>query len=256
MTDPSAGPRDYRVAVFSHPENVHVLGDILSAVLHEGRTDALIQARHVPGVLPMPVTAAQAEQIVARLGVDGVQAAAVRQETLPDLDAAVVVHHARCLPEGWEIVDLRGARQELIPWERLALVAIGDVPEDVIQRYTDQSRPSVLSTAPLPPSPQPEARSAFGPELWIVCRDPLAAYRLDHRRANYEYLGERKTDSATVNFRLLAEDLVERATRARRTPSTHAYLNHQPRMHYEFAAGEDLRRHVLLHWVVGQRAGS
>jgi hypothetical protein len=96
--------------------------------------------------------------------------------------------------------------------------------------------------------------SVAGPELWVVRCDPLKAYRVDHERMNYEYLGSRATPSATHNFRLFVEDLIGRAREAYITPSTRAFLEHAPTRHYEFDSTDQLRHYTVFHLLIRLRA--
>jgi hypothetical protein len=226
----------------------HLLAEMLSRVLGERPLDAVIVARHTPGVLPLTMTAGQAKDLVSLLHGLGVQAASVAQAELPDLADATVVHHARS--EGCEIVGLDGKPVETIAWPRISVVAIGAVPGEAAHHFVEQGRPSIVSAAPMPEVGRLDAPTGTALELWLLCRDPDAAYRLEHRQFNYESLGARKTDSATANFELFAHDLVGHAGNALRTPSTHAYLTHDLRPKYEFHSSADLQQHALLHWVI------
>jgi hypothetical protein len=71
---------------------------------------------------------------------------------------------------------------------------------------------------------------------------------------NYEYLGSRKTPSATRNFRLFVEDLVQRIPSAYVTPATRAFLEHGPPRHYEFDSTDQLRRYTVFHLLIRLRA--
>jgi hypothetical protein len=71
---------------------------------------------------------------------------------------------------------------------------------------------------------------------------------------NYEYLGERKTDSATVNFRLFLDDLLRHTPHAYVTPSTRAFLAHGAERLYHFDSTEHLQRYTQFHCLAHQRA--
>uniref|UniRef100_A0A7C4QGL2 Uncharacterized protein n=1 Tax=Schlesneria paludicola TaxID=360056 RepID=A0A7C4QGL2_9PLAN len=246
----AAPARDHRVAVFAKVSDPHILAELLARVLGEHPLDALMQSRRTPSVLPVRMTAEQAAELVRLLDGVGWRAASVADGVLPDLENAMVVHHARFEPEQLVILDLYGAPSEAIPWERIAVLAIGEVPGEPTQHYPDAVRPSVVSAAPLPSTPRLETPAARQLELWLLTRHPARAYRLDHRRFNYDCLEERKTASATANFELFARLLSERATSARWTPSTHAYLCHESHSKYEFASAAELQEHALVHWVI------
>lgn len=242
---------DSRLAVFARMTDPHVLAEMLCTVLGERPLDAIIVARHTPGILPNTMTAAQADRLVELLRGLGVHAARVAGQDLPDMVQPTVIHHARCREVGWELVDLYGTPMEVVPWSQVTVIAVGAVPGDVVHRYAEQGRPSILSAAPMPETGSVNRADTAAYELWVLRRSPTTAYRIDHRRFNYEALGGAKTESATANFEHMVKTLVEHATAARRTPSTHAFLAHDLRSKYDFASSGDLQQQALLHWVIG-----
>jgi hypothetical protein len=251
----SAAPdATHRVAVFGTIRDPHPLAEILCEVLHEQRTDAVIHAHHAPGVLQPVMSVAQAERVVSLLHGLGVQACAVAVADLPNFDDATIVHHARLTDAGVEIVDYRGDVAERIPWGNISLVALGDVPQDVRRHDIGSTRPLVSAAPVVMPSPL-SVPMATGPELWWTTTDPVRLYRVDHRQMNYEALGNRKTDSATTNFRLFAADFCTSAMNAWKTPAVRAYLDHHPAGQYTFSSSAELQREAMLHWVMGRTAG-
>lgn len=243
----------HRVAVFGAVGDPHPLAEILCEVLHERPTDAVIHAHLTPGVLAPRMTAEQAARVVSLLDGLGLQACAVAAAELPDFEAATVVHHAHLLDPFVEIVDYRGDVAERIAWGRIDLIAIGDVPLETTRHESGATRP-LMSAATQPGTSTVQVQMSAGPEMWWVTREPMRVYRIDHRQLNYETLGDRKSDSATANFRLFAADFVTSATEAWKTPSTRAYLDHHPAAEYRFASSADLQRQALLHWVMGRQA--
>jgi hypothetical protein len=237
------------VAVAARTEDPQTLVDLLRGVLRLHPVDAAIAARHVPGVLPTPVTSEQAAQLVAELSAQGVGAVAVDAARLPDLAHALHVTHARCRPDGWEGVDLYGNPAELIPWSQFGLLAIGQAPGETTAHYIERGRPSVLSAAPLPEVGQVTTPGHRSLELWLIRSEPLEVYRLIHDHFNYEDLGDAKVESATDNFERLVQKLVGLAPRIRQSPSTRAYLG-RDLAGYDFRSTADLQQHVLLHWAL------
>jgi hypothetical protein len=250
--------RDHRLAVLARPSDPHVLAELLSRVLGERPLDALIQARHAPGVLPTPMSAQQASELVQLLHGVGVQASAVRASQLPDLSNAAVVHHARCRPEGLEIVDLHGEPGEVVPWNDIAVAAIGLVPGETVHHYLDAVRSSLALSAPHGSAlASVSLKGTDVLELWLLRREPPVAYYVNHQQFNYESLGTAESASASANFALWSHDVVQRAASARRTPSTRAYLERGHRSKYEFASSSELQQHALVQWVIGlQEAGA
>lgn len=249
-----ASARDHRLAVFAHVNDPHVLAELLIHVLGEHPLDAMLHARRTPAVLPVAMTASQASELVRLLGGLGLRAASTPISSLPDLENPVIVHQARFQDQGFEVLDMYGEPAELVPWEHITVLAIGEVPGEPTQHYPEQGRPAIVSAAPLPATVRMETPASRQLELWMLTRHPRRAFCLDHRRFNYACLGERKTESATANFELFARALVERARSARWTPSTHAYLTHDLHTKYEFASSGELKEQALVHWVISQCA--
>jgi hypothetical protein len=249
----SAEVGEFRVAVFARTSDPHLLAEVLCRVVHIRPLDAVIAARHTPGVLSTPMTASQSQQFVAVLHDMGIAAAAVAVADLPDLSSATSLHHVRCLDEGLQIFDLRGNPAELIPWIEMVVVAIGAIPAEHTPRFMDRGRPSVVSAAPLPEVGRIDAAQHHVLELWLLRRDGVAAYRLRHDHFNYDGLERAKSESATVNFDRFVRQLIDLCGSIRRTPSTHAYLAHEV-ARYEFSSSEELQQHALLSWVLDRTA--
>jgi len=245
------GQRNHRVAVFAKVADPHVLAMLLCRVLDVRPLDAVIVARHAPGVLPTPMTFEQSQQLVAALGELGLQAAAIEAAKLPDLANAATIHHARCRDDGLEIIDLFGRPAEVIPWVDVAVIGIGRVPGETSSHFVEQGRPAVLSAAPLPSVGRIDAPSHKVLELWLVRRHPTTAYRIHHLQFNYQDLTGGKSESAAVNFERFARDVVHHAPGAVQTPSTHAFFVHDL-LKYDFRTTSDLQQHVALHWVMAQ----
>jgi hypothetical protein len=130
--DARPGPPDvasaFRVVVFAAPEDPGVLRDLLVRRLNMHPTDAMVHARAVPGVLPDRLNQDAAEQLAAAVNEAGLHAEAVRQSEIPDFEHSEAVHHARCLEEGFEVVELHGDKESLVPWSRIELLSVGQVP--------------------------------------------------------------------------------------------------------------------------------
>jgi hypothetical protein len=95
-----------------------------------------------------------------------------------------------------------------------------------------------------------------GPEAWLIRREPSRGFRIDHKRMNYEYLGTRKTDSATANFHLLIDDIIAHCPEVYLPPATRAFLEHGPVTDYSFDSPEELKRYTVLHLLVHRQAGA
>ncbi|MFO0917311.1 MAG: hypothetical protein U0872_03230 [Planctomycetaceae bacterium] len=241
--------RDRRLAVLTKPKDLQRAAELLSETTGIQPLDALIAMQHSPSVLHVPMTEGQGAAMVALLHGLGVKSVVVPCMELPNFENPVVIHHARCLPAAFEILETSGAPLGQIPWGSIAVAAIGAIPGRTAHHYSGQAR-TLVSAAPSAPVGPIDVPDTSLMELWILRRNHSAAYRLDHRRFNYEGLGDRKSTSATANFRLFAKEFVSHLSAASLTESTCAYLGQAPQSAYEFASRDDLQRAGLLHWVI------
>lgn len=240
-----------RIVVFEPPREPAQLANILMARLGMHRTDANQQARHAPGILPIQLSRFDAAPIVADLQAAGLPAAVVADDDLPPLDDVDVVHNARVLAEGLQIFDLHGSERELIPWHAVELVALGQVPLESTKRYGEGEM--VVTVGRHAPHGPVNVVSSPGPEAWIVTQTPPRSWRLDHKRMNYESLPG-KSGSATANFRLWFEQLVQRVDPRVLTPAAKAYVMGRHVAEWEFHSTAELKRDVELHWLLRHRA--
>jgi hypothetical protein len=242
--DPPEG--NYRVVIFGDPEDVTVIKEILteSAGLHPD--DAATAARMAPGILPGRFSREVAEAIAAQVDCRGIKAASLPENEIPKLDHAEIVHHARCQKDGLAVLGLRSELERLVPWSDVSLLSLGCVPIETIPRLPAEAA-VVVHAAPNPHRASGGAAPHTGIELWLACVRPFAVYRIRHDQMNYEYLDERKTDSATRNFTLFVEDLSQYAPQAYLTPASRAFLRHDHQRHFEFPSVRELRDETTLH---------
>lgn len=238
-----------RVAVFAAPDGIDELSHVLSDVLGLHPTDAAIHARGMPGILPDSLPREKGAQLVAGINRIGLHAELVPSGDVPALDHVQPVHHLRCLDSGLEVLALHGEREAIVPWQDIELICVGVIPQEVTKHYLSGEM-ATLSAARRTTHLALELPLSEGPELWIGCRQPFRAFRIDHKRMNYEYLGERKTDSATVNFRSLLEDILRQAPQAYLTPSTRAYIGHGAEKLYRFESTDALSHYLQFHILV------
>jgi hypothetical protein len=246
-------PRDSRVVVYAAPDDPADLGEVLTRVLGLHPTDALLHARYAPGLFPDLLTAETARRLAESISAMGVLAAVIPDTEVPDLDEGEIVHHLRCAAHGLEVLELHGRTEHVIPWTSVELISVGQVPLETTRHFASSDMNTVRSGRRTSPSTV-ETSLSPGPEAWIICANPSRALRIDHKRMNYEYLGERKSDSATANFRLFLEDLVARAGHAYRTPATRAFLQHGSVADYSFESAGELQRATVLHLLLHRQA--
>jgi hypothetical protein len=253
MTIPPLGSDHWRVAVLATPDDLQALAEVLSRVGCIHPTDAHVQARKSPGILAETFPRPLAEQLAKEIRTLGVRALAVADSAIPTLEETVATHHVRCEESGLSLRDLHGREESLIPWERIDLVSVGQVPQEHGRHFVMGDMNAVAS-ARRTGAGSVETTGTPGPEALIVCSEPFRSLRIDHKRMNYEYLAERKTDSATANFREFLNDLVSRAPHAYLTPSTRAWLEHGSVADYSFSSAHELERNTRLHLLI-QRSG-
>lgn len=241
----------YRIAVLTRPQAPTELARVFEQILKVHRTDAMQLSRHAPGLLPETFSADQALVLTAAIRGAGLEACRLRPEEVPDLNAAWIVHHVRCIESGLQIFELHGRPDMLIPWPALQMICIGEVPLETFRHY--QSDPMTGFTAGQHYRPSSiETRRTAVLECWITCRAPFPILRIAHQQMNYEYLGERKTDSAAVNFRCFIDDLLGHAPDVGLTSSTRAYLNHGSQSEYGFSSSDDLQHFATWQAILAQ----
>lgn len=245
----------YRVVVFGAPDDPRELSQVLELTLGMHATDALVHARMAPGVSSLALPREQAERVVAGISAVGLGAEVIADADVPVLTRATVVHHASCLETGLEIIELHGRESALIAWDDVDLLSVGQIPKESSRHYQTSEMMTVTSGRRTGPSAF-ETPLTPGPEAWIICTRPFRPYRIDHKRMNYEYLGDRKTDSATNNFRLFIDDIIAHAQRAYLTPATRAYIERGSVADYSFDTAEELQRTTLLHLLIRRRVVS
>ncbi|MCC7424756.1 MAG: zinc-dependent alcohol dehydrogenase family protein [Planctomycetaceae bacterium] len=237
----------WSVAVFEVSRDRQTVATALSDALGLSPTDALIQSRHLPGVLAGHLSEAVARQAAAQLKELAIVAEPVEWATLPDFRHAMVSHHIRFEDEALDLVDQNGNLQRRLPWNDIAVIGVGLVPLETTQRVDlrdahaitmarrSHHRPMVSSLPPVL-------------EAWLVTRDRTVV-RLDQTRMNYEALGEHKSTSAADNFGRVLGEILLKASAARHAPSTDAWRRHASIFQYLFESSEQLQRSILIAWL-------
>jgi hypothetical protein len=255
MNPDAPSATDFHVVVFAVPGDPQELAQVLTEVMGSHPTDAIVHARSAPGILPDHLSREQADKLAAAIEKIGVRAGIVRAEEIPGFHHGEVVHHCKCTEEGLQILESHGDLETCIRWDEIELICVGTVPQDAGRHYPTGEM-AVLSAARRSPRVPFDAAPSVGPELWLIRRNPFRAIRIDHKRMNYEYLGDRKTSSATVNFRTFLEDVLQHAPGAYVTPSARAFLEHGSERVFHFDSTDQLLRytkfHLLIHRQVAQ----
>ena len=238
-----------RLAVFAKPDDVHELADILAEELGLHPIDAMHEAHSVPCVLSPRVTSANAERIASAIEQMGLRTEAIPLDELRAFEDLRTVHHVACRLNGLEVLDLLGLPAELIPWDDLEVLSVGETPAEC-SHHVMSEKFTVISTArPLHDVVTDVPTHTI--ELWIVCRQPERVYRLDASKLNFESLAERKTNSMRINLRLLLEQIVRHAPHAHLTPAGREFLDHDKLT--RFASPEQLLNLSQLHLLIAHR---
>ena len=238
-----------RVAVFSKPDDVHELADVLAEELGLHPTDAMHEAHPVPCVLTPRLTSANADRIARAIEQLGLRAEPIPLEELRAFDDLRTVHHVACRVSGLEILDLVGLPSELIPWDDLEVLNVGETPTEASHHLLTGEFAVISSARHL----QDVATDvpAHTLELWIVCRQPERVYRLDASKLNFESLAEHKANSMHINLRLLLQSIVRHAPHAHLTPATREFLIDNKLAH--FTSAEQLLNVTQLHLLMAHR---
>jgi hypothetical protein len=239
----------FRVAVFNRSNDPDAIAGALGEALGLNRIDARIHAAHLPGVLPDRLSREQAESVATAIKATGVAAAAIDQSGIPQLNHPETVHHAACLDDGFEILGLTGSRSGFVTWDDLEFLSVGHIPLESAHHYAPESN-VVVRSSPHSVEEESEGVAVTGPVCWIIARNPQRIFFISHSRMNYDYLGDRKSSSATANFQEFLTDLAGRATAAYLTPATRAILNHGSASDYFFKDAEQFKQATLLQFLL------
>ena len=238
-----------RLAVFSKPDDVHELADVLVEELGLHPTDAMHEAHSVPCVLTPRLTSANADRIARAIEQLGLRTESIPLDELRAFDDLRTVHHVACRLSGLEILDLVGLPSELIPWDDLEVLSVGETPAESSHHQLTNEFTVISSARHL----QDVATDvpAHTLELWIVCRHPERVYRLDASKLNFESLAEHKTNSMHINLRLLLQGIVHHAPYAHLTPAAREFLDHDK--FTRFTSAEQLLNVTQLHLLMAHR---
>jgi hypothetical protein len=243
----------FRVLVLSLPESPIDLASTLESHLGLNRIDARIQLHNLPGVLKPTFNSAAADRLVAAIREAGGYAVPMEDTGIPDLTHPQPLHHVRCLDPGLEIVRPNGTTEQTLDWERISLLNIGVLPLETAHHEDTESALFVRS-APHSSAARVDLESMRGPEAWLIADgDPFSCWVFKQTEMNYEYLGDRKQPSASLNFRLLIDDLIARAKRMYLAPPARAFTGHGLFLHYAFDSEQDLRENTLFHLLIRRR---
>jgi hypothetical protein len=138
--------------------------------------------------------------------------------------------------------------KETIPPGDLELLSIGEMPTESTHHAVDYE--PRLHTSTGPKGSEIDLPDMLGAEAFLIAENPFRVFLINNNEMNYEYLGDRKTTSATANFRLFVDDIIAMARGLYLTPAARAFTSHGLLMHYQFDNQDALRRHTLFHLII------
>lgn len=238
-----------RVAVFSRPDDAYELADVLREELGLHPTDAMHEAHSVPCVLTPRLTSANADRIATAIEQLGLRTEPIPLDELRAFEDLHTVHHVACRLSGLEILDLLGMPAELIPWDDLEVLSVGETPAEC-SHYQRTGEFTVISSARQIHDVVTDV-PGHTLELWVVCQNPERVYRLDASKLNFESLAEHKTNSMHINLRLLLQGIVRHAPHAHLTPAAREFLDHDKLT--RFNSPEQLLNVTQLHLLMAHR---
>jgi hypothetical protein len=189
-----------------------------------------------------------ADEVSKAIHEAGGYAITVPASEIPDLSRPVRLHHAACTDKGLEIYDVNGNVSETIPPDDLELLSIGAMPTESTHRVV-AAEPR-LHTSWGPKGSDRDLSDMLGAEAFLVTENPFRVFLVNNNEMNYDYLGDRKSTSATANFRLFVDDIIALSPGLYLTPAGRAFTGHGLLNHYIFDSQDALRSHTLFHLII------
>jgi len=238
----------YRILVLSVPEDPAEFTPILIEHLNLNKVDARILQRNLPGLIPTPLPKERVDAFCKKLHDLEGYAVSLLADEIPSLDRPIELHHAGCSDDGLAMYDLDGNISETIPPDDLELLSLGALPTEQSRREVDFEPPLHTSTGPK--GSNLDLPAMMGAEAYLIAENPYRVYHINHNEMNYEYLKDRKSTSATANFRQFADDLIAMSEGLYLTPASRAFTNHGLLSQYQFSTPEAFRRMTLFHLLI------
>lgn len=247
---PSASS-DFRIAVYSVPEDLDSLEKVLMNLPNMDRATARLQTRLLPGIVQGTYT--QEAGLATVKGIEDIAgtASVVRADVIPDLNHVHSTHHVHITDTALQAIDTSD-RLQSCDWNAVSVISVGVLPSSAPSRSHSAS---TLSSGSSHRSWNSAVKIAAKrrPEAYIVLSDGQTTLNMASDEMNFEYLGDRLAPNSNANFLLLIRDLVRRATNALVTPSTVAFLEHTPVPRSEFRSHEEFRRYTEFQTVLSSR---
>jgi hypothetical protein len=252
MSEKTSKPDNtYRLVLFDVPGEPEKVRDLICGVTGLHPADAMSWIAKAPGVVRQPLAEGEVRELLDGLFELGVAAEAWRVDALPKLSPARTVHTVACLDDGFRVQGLRGEPTHWVPWDRIELVAAGQIGQE--DEYRDVVPPGWVQAASTGLNMILGRRQAvvrrrravriprdpIG-EAILVRSEPRIAFRVVEPQMNYAYLGDRLQPSAAENFPIFLADVCHRATSAYLPQSTRTLLESGEPRDFTFASSQDL----------------
>ena len=243
--------RDYRIAVFTLPNDLELLEKALMNLPNMDRATARLQTRLLPGIVQGTYAQEAALSTVEKIEQIAGTAIVVSSGAIPNLNHVHSTHHVNLTDIALEAIDTSDWLQSC-SWNTISVISVGVLPSSAPSRSrsasslsSGSSHRSWNSGVKIAPKPRPEA--------YVVLSDGQATLNMASDEMNFEYLGERLAKNSSANFMLLIRDLVRRATTALLTPATVAFLEHTPVPRSVFRSHEEFRRYTEFQTLLSRR---
>ena len=182
--------------------------------------DATSMAADAYGILVDNLSAQDARTLQRSLAQQGLETEVVDRSKLVTLPRAERVMKAECTASAFNVSDVAG-RPHNINWENVILIAAGNVrrfqwERKESTRWTYHAGAGGRGGIPIPHlkvSTKEVRNYTLLLEVFSKVRPPRI--RITAEEFHYEYLGSRLRPSALENFKLLVQDLLSHARRAR-----------------------------------------
>ncbi len=242
---------DFRIAVFSVPDDLESLEKALMDLPNMDRATARLQTRLLPGIVQGKYAQDTAIATVKEIENIAGTASVVPANSVPDLNHVHATHHVNLTDMALEAMDTSD-RLQSCAWNTVSVISVGVLPSSAPSRSRSastlsngSSHRSWNSGVKIAAKPRPEA--------YVVLSDGQVTLNMASDEMNFEYLGDRLAKNSSANFMLLIRDLVHRATNALITPATVAFLEHTPVPRSEFRSHEEFRRYTEFQTLLSQR---
>jgi hypothetical protein len=247
----------FRLVVFEPPSDPDPTRALICRATGLHPTDANQWIARMPGIMRHPLGESEIRALLDGLYELGIPAEAWRVDALPVLTPLRPVHDVVLQDSGFQVKGLRGEPAHLVPWDRVELIAAGEVEQPDAQRDVSATgwvravsnglnavlrRPSMIAhrERTLKVAREPEAAAI------LVRREPRLAFRFIAGQMSYAGLGDRRQNASSANFPILLREVCYRAEQASITPSTQAFLDDGPADEYRFASDSALLDYATL----------